>query len=103
MAASKDRGTAANPDQLKLTPIQAKRLGAMSDVSTKELVGLTVLEIKENFNFRIDPMLLFFRKVCGKVVKKDPITGIEYPVPFATVHVEDTDCSLLGFFPSKAK
>src|SRR5262249_8259797 len=35
--------------------------------------------------------------------KKDPVTGIEYPVPYATVHVEDTDCSLLGYFPLKSK
>jgi hypothetical protein len=26
-------------------------------------------------------------------------TGVEYPVPWATVHVEDTDCSLFGYFP----
>lgn len=103
MAASKDRATAANPDQIKLSPIQAKRLGAMSDLPSKELAGLTVSEISQKFNFRIDPVLLLFRKVCGKVVKKDPITGIEYPVPYATVQVEDTDCSFLGFFPVKAK
>ena len=43
-----------------------------------------------------------FRKVCGEVVKTDPVTGIDYPVPFATVNVEDTDSSLLGFFPSSS-
>lgn len=92
-----------HPDQLKLTPIQAERLGALSAVAAEELIGLTVTEISDKFRFRIDPMVLLFRKVCGKVVKKDPVTGIEYPVPYATVHVEDTDCSLLGFFPSGAK
>lgn len=92
-----------HPDQLKLTPIQAERLGALSEVAAEELIGLTVTEISDKFRFRIDPMVLLFRKVCGKVVKKDPVTGIEYPVPYATVHVEDTDCSLLGFFPSGAK
>lgn len=91
------------PDQIKLTQIQAERLSAMSDVAADELVGLTVAQIKEKFSFRIDPMLLFFRRVCGRVVKKDPVTGIEFPVPYATVHVEDTDCSLLGFFPPLAR
>lgn len=97
------RSAGINPDQIKLTSIQAERLGEMSEVEPKKLVGLTVSEISDKFRFQIDPMLLFFRKVCGKVVKKDPVTGIEYPVPYATVHVEDTDCSMLGFFPAKAK
>lgn len=95
--------TGVSPDQLPLTSIQAERLGALSDVPAKALAGLTVTEISDKFRFRIDPMFLFFRKICGKVVKKDPVTGIEYPVPYATVHVEDTDCSLLGFFPAGAK
>ena len=42
---------------------------------------------------------MFFRRICGRVVKLDRLTGDELPVPFATVHVEDTDCSFLGFFP----
>lgn len=92
-----------NPDQIKITQLQAERLAAMSDLTAKELVGLTVADISEKFRFKIDPRLLFFRKVCGKVVKKDPITGVEYPVPYATVFVEDTDCSLLGFFPQHSK
>ena len=33
----------------------------------------------------IDPHLWFYRKVCGQVVEKDPVTGVEYPVPNATV------------------
>lgn len=94
---------AVPPDQIKLTLLQAERLGAMSDVPADELVGLNVAQIGEKFRFRIDPMLLFFRRVCGRVVKKDPVSGIEFPVPYATVHVEDSDCSLLGFFPPLSK
>ena len=33
-------------------------------------------------------------------MKKDPNTGVEYGVPFATVYAEDTICSLLGLFPA---
>ena len=91
------------PDQVKLKPVQAERLGAVSGVEAKALAGLTVAQISEKFRFQIDPQLLFFRKVCGTVVKKDPVTGISFPVPYATVRVEDTDCSFLGFFPVKAK
>jgi hypothetical protein len=103
MQKSKPEESRVQPDQIKLTAIQAERLGAMNDVAAKDLIGLTIAQISDKFRFRIDPMHLFFRKVCGRVVKKDPVTGIEYPVPYATVHVEDTDCSLLGFFPVQAK
>ena len=88
-----------DPEKMKVTPMQAERLGTMYKIESKSLVGLTIAEISDKFRFQIDPMCLFFRKVCGKVVKTDPTTGTEYPVPFATVYVEDTDCSLLGFFP----
>ena len=91
------------PDQRKLTELQTLRLGAMSDLEPRLLAGLSVAEISEKFRFRIDPELLFFRRVCGRVVKLDPVTGVEYPVPYATVRVEDTDCSLLGYFPISAR
>lgn len=87
------------PDLRPITESQAQRLAAMTEVDEKEVVGLSVAEISEKFKFRIDPKLLCFRRICGQVVKTDPDTGVQYPVPFATVHVEDTDCNLLGFFP----
>ncbi|MEZ5356136.1 MAG: hypothetical protein R2762_26165 [Bryobacteraceae bacterium] len=87
------------PDQRPLTKIQAERLSALSGVSARELAGATVAQISEKYRWKIDFEILGFRRVCGKVVKRDPVTGVEYPVPFATVHVEDTDCNLLGFFP----
>ena len=94
--------SSADPSQFKIGPSSAKRLAAMSDVPAERLKGLTLAEAVEKFRFTIDPQLLLLRKICGEVVKTDPLTGIDYPVPFATVNVEDTDCSLLGFFPSKA-
>jgi hypothetical protein len=89
-----------SPDRRKLTKTQAARLGALADLKPKELVGLTVAEITDKFKWKVNPEFLFFRRICGKVVKKDPVTGVEYPVPFATVHVQDTDCSLLWYSPS---
>jgi hypothetical protein len=91
------------PDEMKLQPLQAARLAAMSGVEAKSLTGITVAEAAVKFKFQIDPRLLLFRKVCGKVVKKDPVTGTLLPVPYASVVVEDTDCSLLGYFPVKSK
>ncbi len=88
------------PDQIQLNQAQADRLANISGVPAAELVGQTVAQIGDKLRFRIDPQLLLFRKICGRVVKKDPATGKEFPVPFATVHVEDTDCSLLGYFPA---
>ncbi|HEX8905990.1 MAG TPA: hypothetical protein VF771_14170, partial [Longimicrobiaceae bacterium] len=87
------------PDRRPLGGLQAKRLSAISGIHEKELAGNSVAELSERFRWHIDPELLFFRRVCGKVVKKDPVTGEERPVPFATVHVEDTDCGLVSYFP----
>ncbi|MCP4358545.1 MAG: hypothetical protein GY796_11060 [Chloroflexi bacterium] len=100
MSKAKDKDRNLLPDQRPITKIQAARLAAQTSVKADDLVGLTVAEISDKYRFVIDPKLLFFRKVCGRVVKKDPVTGELYPVPFATVHVEDTDCGLLGYFPS---
>lgn len=92
-----------DPETHKLSKGQALRLASVSGVDAEKIAGLTVVEIGERLRFQIDPLLLLFRKVCGQVVKTDPATGIAYPVPYATVQVEDTDCSLLGYFPSASK
>jgi hypothetical protein len=87
------------PDKRKLTARQAERVSMLSGVAAKDLQGATIADITERLKWRIDPQLLFLKRICGRVVKTDPVTGIDQPVPFATVHVEDTDCNFLGFFP----
>ena len=82
MKRSKDKTRDLQPDQRPLTPIQANRLAAQSSVHAEKLVGLTVAEISDKFRFVIDPKLLFFRKVCGRVVKKEPVSGELLPVPY---------------------
>jgi hypothetical protein len=94
-----EKDKSVTPDRRPITGLQAHRLSKLTGVSAKEVSGLTVAELNDKFRWRIDPGLFLFRRICGRVVKKDPVTGAEYPVPFATVHVEDTDCSFLGFFP----
>jgi hypothetical protein len=104
MAQDKKATTAAAatdtaPDRRPLNKLQAMRLSALADIDAKQLHGQTVLELSDKLKWRVDPNLFFFRRVCGQVVKKDPVTGVAYPVPFATVIVEDTDCTLLSYFP----
>ena len=96
----KSKNEKMEPDRRPLTQLQANRLSALTDVKAEELSGLSIMDISEKYKFRIDPGLLCLRRICGRVVKTDPVTGNEYPVPFATVHVEDTDCDFLGFFPA---
>jgi hypothetical protein len=88
------------PDFTPLTPLQAKRLAQLSELKAADLVNKHVAELSDRFKWIIDPKHFFFQRICGKVVKTDPVTGEEYPVPFASVDVQDTDCSLLSFFPT---
>jgi hypothetical protein len=88
------------PDRLPLKPAQAKRLARMTGLKAEEFVGQSVADLGERMKWRIDPKFFFFQRVCGKVVKKDPISGKTCPVPFATVDVEDTDFHFLSYFPS---
>ncbi len=91
--------TVPPPDSVRLTRLQATRLSALSGVRVAALQEGTIAQVAEKLKWQIDPELLFFRRICGQVVKTDPATGIDYPVPFATVDIEDTDCNFLGFFP----
>ena len=90
---------AVAPEHRKLTAMQAARLGVLANVAASELRGLTIAQASERLKWVIDPAFFWFRKICGQVVKPDPITGVEYPVPYATVNVQETDCDLLGYFP----
>ena len=52
MKKTESRLLGISPDQIKLTPIQAERLGALNDVSQKDLVGMTVAQISDKFRFK---------------------------------------------------
>ena len=90
---------ATPPDQLKVNSIQASRLASLTGLEAKELAGQPIAALAEKLRWDVDVELFLFRRVCGRVVKTDPVTGIKYPVPFATVHVLDRDCSYWGYFP----
>ena len=87
------------PDERPLTRREAVYLARLASLETKQLEGLPIAKAHELVKWRIDPALLLFRRICGKVVKLNAATGAYEPVPNATVYVEDTDCSFLGFFP----
>lgn len=88
-----------DPGQRALTARQAEYFAQMAALPVKDLTGAKVAKVAEQLQFTIDPQLWFYRRVCGRVVQTDPDTGTKRGVPFATVHVEDTDCSFLGLFP----
>jgi len=87
------------PDRIPLTKLQAQRLAGLSGLKADALVEKSIAHLKETYPWGIDPIWLGFRRICGRVVTKDPATGTELPVPYATVHVEDTDCNLIAYFP----
>src|SRR5947209_5509761 len=92
---------APNPDRVKITALQAKRLASLAGVHVSALEGKTVAELSEQLRWIVDPDFFLFRRVCGQVVKTNPITGVDEPVPFATVHVMETECDLFGIFPEE--
>lgn len=94
---------AVPPDQLTVNPIQAERLASLTRLDAKGLAGTKHIDLADRLKWHLDPHLLFFRKVCGRVVKKDPVTGVEYPVPNATVQVQDTDCGLVAYSPAGSR
>ena len=91
-------GTTNDPNKLPLTARRAKRLTTIAGLRVTEHVDKPVVALGDVLGPRIDPRLLFFRKLCGQVVKIDA-AGDEYPVPFATVTVYDTDLRLLAWSP----
>ena len=95
----KKRPRGENPQERKLTERQAVYLAERTGMSVAEIAELNLGEIREKLEWHLDPTLLLYRKVCGRVVRRDPVTGELHPVPYATVHVEDTDCNLLFYAP----
>jgi hypothetical protein len=90
-----------DPKVLKVTKRQAEYLGKTSRISLDKIRGKTYGELEELLRLRVSPALLTYRQICGRVVKKNQMTGAFEGVPNATVHVDDTDCSVVGFFPQQ--
>lgn len=88
-----------DPDAQVISDIQAARLAEVSGLSAKELAGKKLGDLHKKLKLHVDPQLLLFRRICGRVVKRNPETGDLEGVPNATVHVEDTDCNFMIYSP----
>jgi hypothetical protein len=77
--------------------LQLARLADLAGVPVAEVEGKSIARLKTELV--IDPVLFQFERVCGQVVKVDPVTGLKYPVIGATVTVNDLECDWLWFFP----
>ena len=91
------------PEDAPISGLQGQRLAALTGLDVESVAGQSLVKLSDTLKWRVDPTLFFFRSICGRVVKTDPVTGVEYGVPFATVYVEDTDCSFISYFPSGAR
>jgi hypothetical protein len=89
-----------SPEARRLSKAQVEFLAAESGVPGAELRDLTLGTLVDRLKFRLDPKLFFFQRVCGRVVRRDPITHELHPVPRATVHVDDTDCNFVFYSPN---
>jgi len=99
MANTKSATAAPHPDAVALTKTSAARLSQLTGVSADKLAGRSIADLRKELEWIIDPNLLLFRRICGRVVKHDPVSGDDWGVPGATVHVYDTDVNLFGYFP----
>ena len=85
------------PDRRAVTARQAEYLAELTGVEAKQLAGRPLGELGDVLRWKIGPSLLLFRRVCGRVVRVDPGTGILQGVPNATVHVEGTGSTGVAF------
>ena len=88
------------PEERRLTKRQVEYLSKVTGFAASELADIRLGALADKLKYHLDWSSFFFQKVCGRVVKRDPVTGVLYPVPYATVHVEDTDCHLIFYSPS---
>jgi hypothetical protein len=95
--------SALAPDMSPLTSVQAQRFAALAAVPLAEVEGRSIAELSQSLKWQVDPDLFGFTRVCGQVVCWDQPSGQYQPVPFATVHVMDTECDFLGYLPFNSK
>jgi hypothetical protein len=89
----------SNPGERELNRLQVERFASLTDLPTDEIAGASIATLTERLEWRVDPWWFLFVRVCGQVVKVDPVTGLKYPVAGATVQVRDVDCDWFWLFP----
>ena len=78
-----------------LTSSQAKFLAREARIEVSDLENVKVGDLAGKLDRLIDPQWFLRRRICGRVVQENPVTGELEGVPGAVVEVEDTDCSLV--------
>lgn len=76
------------PDQLldrQVKQRETKRLAAMSELATDDFAEPPKRKVLAD---RGRSFLMGLRRICGRVVKRDPVTGELLAVPGATVEVQ---------------
>lgn len=77
----------------------AGRISSMAGTDLADVVGRPLPDLDDILVDRGLFYLLGYRRICGRVVKRDPTTGELLAVPGAKVEVQDTDCSFLTYSP----
>lgn len=79
------------PDQLldrQVNQRETKRLAAMSELATDDFAEPPMRKVRDVLADRGRSFLMGLRRICGRVVKRDPLTGELLAVPGATVEVQ---------------
>src|SRR6185436_5498742 len=87
------------PNNGPVTMTQAARLSKLSGLAIEEIAGLPRSTVERKLSWILAPELLGLRKISGRVVRRNLGTRALEPIPNATVHMEDTDCSFLLYSP----
>lgn len=87
--------TDVSPERRELNSLQRVRLGALAGIAPSALDRLTLEEVRGRFGWQIDPRLLLFRRLSGRVLTLDAASGKPMPSAGATVGVDNTLCDLL--------
>ncbi len=82
------------PEKRELNSLQRDHLGELAGIAPAAMDRLTVEEIRVKFGWQIDPRLLLFRRLTGRVTTQNA-DGIYRPAPNAIVRVDNTLCDLL--------
>ena len=80
-------------EERQLTKSQVEFLAKETSLAADQIADLRVVDVADKLGDYLDVYWLFKRKLCGRVVQKDPLTGELKGVPGAVVEVQDTDCS----------
>lgn len=96
MAHKKNERKIGLVENRKLTASQVAFLAREASLPAERIADLRIIDVADTLGAYLDPFWMFNRKICGRVVQRDPLTGELRGVPGATVAVQDTDCS--GWF-----